>query len=284
MASNAYEFSCLKTWFDGATLVLSFNRPDRLNAINDVMEREFYTALRCAENDPEVRAVLLKGEGRLFSPGHDIHQCAVEMIEERELPQIDGADWMRTGELLPPWRFSKPLVAAVHGFVGPHANAIILNCDFVIAAKGTRFSFEAAQVMSTGVPYGPYTLLPLYFPIRALKKLWLAGGWMDADQAMDLYYVQRVVAHEDLEAEALRHCRYLAGLPNQNYRDNKTGIHRMYEIWGLLAMGTLGRDPYAMGEEETEMLKEHFMTIYRDGVRAAVSDRDDGVEEEVSRL
>jgi len=58
----------------------------------------------------------------------------------------------------------------------------------------------------------------------------------------------------------------------------------MYEIWGLLAMGTLGRDPYPMGEEEMEILKEHFTTIYRDGVRAAVSDRDHGVDEDVSRL
>lgn len=282
--ADNYPFEFLKTRLDGQTLILSFNRPDVMNAINARMEAEFYEALARAENDEQVRVVLLKGEGRMFSAGHDIAQVAEEMFTGVEPATFMGKNWARTGLMLPSWNFTKPLLVAVHGYVGPHANAILLTCDYVIAAEGTRFSFEAAQKMSTGLPYGPYALLPFYFPMRALKKIWLAGGWFDAEQAMDLHYVQRVVPVEQLEAEALKHCRYLEGLPHQNQRDNKKGIHQMYEIWGLLQMMIPGREMYAGGEEEMKVLMDHFRIIFEKGVAAAARQRTSNVDDSVSKL
>jgi enoyl-CoA hydratase/carnithine racemase len=282
--ADGYRFDLLKTRRDGATLIVSFNRPEVLNAINAKMEAELYDALAKAENDASIRCVLLKGEGRIFSPGHDIAQVAEEMFTGREPATFMGKNWARTGLMLPSWNFSKPLLAAVHGYVGPHANAILLTCDYVIAAEGTRFSFEAAQKMSTGVPYGPYALLPFYFPPRALKKIWLAGGWFDAQQALDLFYVQRVVPFEGLETEAMKHCRYLEGLPHQNQRDNKKGIHQLYEIWGLLQMLLPGREMYGGGEEEMKVLQEHFRLIFERGVAAAAKQRTSNVDETVSKL
>lgn len=279
-----YEYELLRTRLDGHTLIVSFNRPDVLNAINAQMEAEFYDALSRAENDAQVRVVLLKGEGRMFSAGHDIAQVADEMFTGKPPATFMGKNWARTGLMLPSWNFTKPLLVAVHGYVGPHANAILLTCDYVIAAEGTRFSFEAAQKMSTGLPYGPYALLPFYFPPRALKKIWLAGGWFDADQALDLYYVQRVVPQPQLEDEALKHCRYLEKLPHQNQRDNKKGIHQLYEMWGLLQMMIPGREMYGGGEEEMKVLQEHFRIIFEKGVAAAAKQRDSGVDDSVSKL
>ena len=279
-----YQFETLKTRIDGGTLVISFNRPEVLNAINYDMEAAFYEALRRAEDDPRVKAILLKGEGRVFSAGHDTLQVAREMVEGTEPPTFQGRHWQRTGYMLPSWDCTKPIVAAVHGFVGPHANAILMTCDFVIAAENTRFSFEAAQKMSTGVPYGPFVLLPFYFPIRALKKIWLAGGWFDEQQARELHYVQRVVALENLEAEAMRHCRHMESLPHRNVRDNKKGIHQLYELWGLLQMSLPGREPYQGGEEERATLLEQMKLIYELGVGKASKLRDEDVDDAVSKL
>ncbi|HKY93009.1 MAG TPA: enoyl-CoA hydratase/isomerase family protein [Nevskiaceae bacterium] len=282
--ADGYDFEFLKTRLDGQTLVVSFDRPAELNAINAKMEANFYEALSRAENDERIRVVYLKGEGRVFSAGHDIAQVAEEMFTGSTPATFMGKNWARTGLMLPSWNFTKPLLVGVHGYVGPHANAILLTCDYVIAAEGTRFSFEAAQKMSTGVPYGPYALLPFYFPIRALKKIWLAGGWFDAQQALDLFYVQRVVPPAQLEAECLKHCRYLEGLPHQNQRDNKKGIHQMYELWGLLQMMIPGRDMYMGGEEEMKVLQEHFRIIFEKGVGAAVKQRNTNVDDAVSKL
>ena len=76
---SGVEFEHLLTRMEGSTLVLSFNRPEVRNSINWTMERELFSALGLAQKLEEVKAVVLKGEGEMFSAGHDLKIIAEEM-------------------------------------------------------------------------------------------------------------------------------------------------------------------------------------------------------------
>jgi enoyl-CoA hydratase/carnithine racemase len=276
------SFECLLTRMEGSTLVVTFNRPEVRNSINWTMERELWAALDAAQRSPEVRAVVLNGAGEMFSAGHDLKQVAQELRDGG--PEVDGEWWARQTTMLPSWRFSKPLIAAVHGFVGPFANGILLTADFVIAARGTKFSFEHSRT-GVGRPWGPYTLMYFMFPPRVVYKLWALGGWMDAEQAAALHYVQRVVEPEELDAVALHWAGQCALIDSEGFGHTKRGMHEMYEAMGLLDMVEIGRKPMEpLSAEAIERNTEFNRTWKREGAKAALALRDAGVDPDFSQV
>ena len=259
------------------------NRPEKMNAINSAMEKEFYAVLADCERMEEVKCVVLTGEGPNFSSGHDVQQVANEIVGGQEPATIQDKYWVHTGDLLPPWRFSKGLVVATKGYVGPHANTFVLAADVVIAAASTRFSWEESRV-GVGAPYGCYALMPFHFPIRVMKQLWMTGGWMDAETALRLFYVNRVVPLGQEEEIAMRFAMQLSRMATGDFSANKRGTHRMYEAAGLSAMVDVGRDPYVPTGEAAASKDHHLRVIYEKGVRAAMRERDSGWDDEVSKV
>jgi enoyl-CoA hydratase/carnithine racemase len=231
----------------------------------------------------DIKCVVLTAEGPNFSSGHDIQQVAAETIGGQEPATIQDKYWVHTGELLPPWRFTKGLVVAAKGFVGPHANTFLLAADVVIAADNSRFSWEESRV-GVGAPYGPYALMPFHFPIRVMKQLWMTGGWLDAETAHRLFYVNRVVALGEEEREAMRFAEQIARMETGDLVANKRGTHRLYEAAGLSAMVDVGRDPYVPNPEAAIAKEHHLRLIHERGVRAAVQERDTGWDDEVSKV
>jgi enoyl-CoA hydratase/carnithine racemase len=280
--TGGLTFECLLTRMEGSTLVVTLNRPAVRNSINWTMERELWAALDAAQHDEAVRAVVLDGAGEMFSAGHDLAQVAREIRDGG--PEVDGEWWARQTTMLPSWNFSKPLIAAVHGFVGPFANGILLTADFVIAARGTKFSFEHART-GVGRPWGPYTLMYFMFPPRVVYKLWALGGWMDADQAADLHYVQRVVERHELGDVALRWAEQCSLIDSEGFGHTKRGMHEMYEAMGLLDMVAIGRKPMEPPSAEAVERNIQFnRTWKREGAKAALALRDAGVDPDFSQV
>jgi len=279
---DGLSFECLLTRMEGSTLVLTFNRPEVRNSINWTMERELWTALSAAQRLDEVRAVVLNGAGEMFSAGHDLKQVAKELRDGG--PKVEGEWWARQTTMLPSWNFTKPLIAAVHGFVGPFANGILLTADFVIAARGTRFSFEHSRT-GVGRPWGPYALMYFMFPPRVVYKLWALGGWMDADQAADLHYVQRVVERDELDGVALRWAEQCSLIDSEGFGHTKQGMHEMYEAMGLLDMVEIGRKPQEPLSAEAIQKNTEFNRAWKhQGAKAALAMRDAGVDPSFSQV
>jgi enoyl-CoA hydratase len=172
--------------------------------------------------------VVLRGEGKLFSAGHDLkehfggrpfHMSVFPNASPSVRPQLPRA-----------WYFRKPLIGALHNYVGPYALAIVACCDFNIAASGTRLSWEIFRGS-----YPPMEWLPLYLqlPMRVIEKLWLLGGWMDAEQALQFQLVQRVVPEENVVDEAVRWARQAALVPSDRFAIGKDKIRRSIEVLGL---------------------------------------------------
>lgn len=281
--AHANRFEAIVVEWSPPIVKIRLNRPGASNAINWTMESEIHQVLDQSDNDPEVKCVLITANGANFSAGHDIAQVAAERIEDGDPATFDGKYWARTGEMLPTWRFSKALVIAVKGFVGPHANAFLLTADAVVAAENSIFSFEETRI-GIGAPYGPYALLPFQFPMRVLKQLWMPGGWMDAATAERLFYVNRVVPLGKEEAEALCFADMYASMELANIVANKRGIHQLYEAAGLAPMIDVGREPYEPTGAAAEEQAEHFRVIHEKGAGAAARSRDAGFDRAWSKI
>ena len=209
----AYTYDDFQITKSGAILEVVLNRPDSRNALKREMDHDWDAVLDEAEADEEVRVIMLRGAGKVFCAGHDLKQPRAA-TPPSAVPAMPRA-----------WYFSKPIVAAVHGYVGGAGNTLLFGADFIIAAEGTKFAFE----MYRGGGAAP-TFLSLLFPMRVAKKLFMMGGWFDAEQALRFDYVQRVVPVDQVLAEAARWAEHLANIAPKGVQGSKQGIHLAYEI------------------------------------------------------
>jgi enoyl-CoA hydratase/carnithine racemase len=269
-------YNTLITEKDGAVMNVWLNRPDARNAWTWEMHQEFDRCLDEAEDDEQVKVVTLRGKGSIFSAGHDLKEVAGGYattgepggIPRHRLPTLERA-----------WYFTKPVVAGVHGYVGPIAWVILSNLDFIIAVRGTRFSFEQAR-MGGGAPGG--TPLVFHFPPNVWKKLLMAGGWMSAEQAHDLYFVSRVVDDMDaLDDEVARWAQQLALVPAKQLRAAKIGIHRQFELMGIANMAAVQNRESGHGSAED---MKWFAEVEEKGLREALKSRDAGFDQHVSQI
>jgi len=270
------DFKTLSTRKEGSTLHVWLNRPDARNAWNREMNAEFEACLDEAENDDGVSVLTLRGKGPVFSAGHDLKELAADIVGGL-IPKRPAPFGMHRA-----WYFSKPVVAGVHGYVGPFAWYLLANLDFIIAVEGTRFSFEDAR-RGTGSPGG--SPLVMHFPPNVWKKLQMVGGWMTAEQAFDLHFVSRVVRDGDsLDAEVERWAAEIEKMPIKGLQAAKIGIHRQYELMGLAAMQLVQSvDPLDLNIYGPAAL-EWAKLVEREGLKVGLRDRDVEFDPEQSRI
>jgi enoyl-CoA hydratase len=251
-------------------LDVRLNRPAARNALTRRMEADFDALLDAAEADPEIRVVTVRGNGPAFSAGHDLQEARADMSAEGPPRRVRG--------LPRAWYFGKALVAGVHGYVGPGANEWIAACDFVIAAEGTRFGFEQVRL---GAESSGGLILNFQLPMRVVKKLWLMGGWFDADRALQWDYVQRVVPAASLDEETDRWAQEAARTPPEHYAVAKEAIHRAYEIRGLAGLALIQNKRSSRGLVDDREFYEH---VRRHGLKAALEWRSSQFDAELGKI
>jgi hypothetical protein len=120
--------------------------------------------------------------------------------------------------------------------------------------------------------------------MRVVKQLWIPGGWMDAETAGRLFYVNRVVPLGGEEAEARRFAEVYASMDLANIIANKRGVHQLYEAAGLPGMIDVGREPYEPTGAAAAEQDEHFRLIHEQGAGAAARSRDSGFDRALSKI
>jgi enoyl-CoA hydratase/carnithine racemase len=201
--------------------VITFNRPEVLNAANNQMTREFLHALRQAENDSEVRVVVLRGEGRAFCAGHDIRENTDGETLEESLTLIE--ELQETTRII--MRIGKPVIAAVQGYAVGAGCEWTLNCDLRIAAEGARFGFPEASIGTTVANAGT-KLLSLLVGLGRAKELILTSRTIEAKEAKEWGLVNEVVPLEELEQRAMDLARSIAKNPVMSTRLNKAALNQ----------------------------------------------------------
>jgi enoyl-CoA hydratase/carnithine racemase len=193
----------------GGVLTLTFDQPERRNALDYPRVTELVTALRRADADPEVRAVVVTGEGGAFSAGGDISQFREELTADAHAHWASGDGWAELFTLVP--RLTVPVIAAVNGHALAGGCGLVALCDLAIAAENATFGLTEIRI-----GLFPIVVLPAMLRVigeRATRELALTGRTIDAAEAARLGLVNRVVPAESLAKEAATAAADLAANP-----------------------------------------------------------------------
>ncbi|AEG32533.1 Enoyl-CoA hydratase/isomerase [Thermus thermophilus SG0.5JP17-16] len=212
----------LKERQDGV-LVLTLNRPEKLNAITGELLDALYAALKEGEEDREVRALLLTGAGRAFSAGQDLTEFGDQKPDyEAHLRRYNRVVEAMAG-------LEKPLVVAVNGAAAGAGMSLALWGDLRLAAVGA--SFTTAFVRIGLVPdSGLSFLLPRLVGLAKAQELLLLSPRLSAEEALALGLVHRVVPAEKLMEEALSLAKELAQGPTRAYALTKKLLLETYRL------------------------------------------------------
>ena len=263
-------FECIRLARHDRVMHIELSRPERLNALSRQTLLELNASMDAAEQDAEVRAVVVSGAGRAFSSGFDLK-------EQMERRPTGGAVWREILELdfqatMRFWHCSKPTIAAVHGACLAGAFELALACDLTIAAEDAIFG-EPELKFGAGIVT---MLLPWVTGPKQAKEIILLGlDRIDAATAQRLGIVNRVVQPGTHVDTALRIATNLAAVDPNLMQQTKHAINRSYAARGMDGALRQALDIDHAIESHGSTDKRSFMDIARaEGLKAALAWRD----------
>ena len=200
---------------------VTLNRPDRLNTLTIPTVGHLVDALAEMAATDDVRVVVLAGNGRRFCAGAD----QAEMVER------DPQAWEPiVRRYLDPVRaivaMDKPVIAALHGDAVGGGLGLALACDFRIAAESIRMGAPFTPIGLAGCDMSAGWFLPRLVGLGTATDLMFTGRLVEADEALEIGLVHRVVSPEKFEGEVSALARQLAAGPPIAHRWTKRAIHR----------------------------------------------------------
>jgi 2-(1,2-epoxy-1,2-dihydrophenyl)acetyl-CoA isomerase len=191
--------------------VITLNRPQRLNAFTEDMHLGLRAALDEAQADPACRALLLTGAGRAFCAGGDVKSMA-EGGEQRSAAEATARlrSRMEVSRIL--HELPKPTIAMINGPAAGAGLALALACDLRIAGASARLVTAFVRVGFSGDFGGSFFLTRLVGTAKA-RELYFTGRPVEADEALSLGLVNRVVPDEQLHDVTMELARSLAHGP-----------------------------------------------------------------------
>lgn len=218
----------------GPVRILTLNRPDKLNALSGALVDMLSRELRSAASDPEVRVIVLAGEGRSFCAGYDLDEPAPDGMEDTKQGLIQSLD-----RLLEVFDMPQPVVAMVQGHCLAGGCDLMMMCDLVVAADDAVFGQPEIRFGSAIVAH----VLPWLVGARRAKELVMTGfDKLDAAAARDIGLVNTVVASQDLASSTLDLARQLAVVDPEVMALTKRAINAAWEKAGF-------RDALRLGVE-----------------------------------
>jgi enoyl-CoA hydratase/carnithine racemase len=182
--------------------VVTFNRPDRLNAWTPALGLAYHDLLERADRDPEVRAIVVTGSGRGFCAGADMGDLG-EISAESPPAELDSRP------ITYPRSLRKPVIAAVNGAAAGMGLTLAVVCDVRIAASGAKLTTAFARRGLVAEHALSWLLAGLVGPSVALDLL-LSGRVIVSEEASELGLVNRVVSPDEAVDAAFSYARELA--------------------------------------------------------------------------
>jgi 2-(1,2-epoxy-1,2-dihydrophenyl)acetyl-CoA isomerase len=203
--------------------VLTFNRPERLNALSPEMVQRAIATLERYAVDPAVGCIVLTGTERGFCAGGDV--AAMNAGGAADLTFEQRIDRQRASHRLSGLLYSMPKVtiAAINGAAAGAGLSIALACDLRIASNKSKLTTAFAKVGFSGDFGITWPLTRLLGEAKA-KELLLLSEVLTAEQALDLGLVSRVVPHEELMQRALELAARIARGPQVSFRNIKENV------------------------------------------------------------
>jgi enoyl-CoA hydratase len=190
---------------EGAVAILQLNRPEVMNALNLAIVDELVERLQKLQENKEVGCIVLTGNEKAFAAGGDID----EMLE------LSLADIKLKNQFLP-WdqitRFTKPLIAAVHGYALGGGCELAMSCDMIIASEDAQFGQPEIKLGIIPGAGGTQRLTKALGKARAFELL-LTGAYLNATEAYERGLITKLVPAELVLSEAVRLAKEIAAQP-----------------------------------------------------------------------
>lgn len=177
---------------DDGVATITFQRPDRLNALTFEVYRELTDRFASMRDDDRVHSVLITGEGRAFCSGGDVHDIIGALFDRSEEETLEFT--RMTGELIANMRkLEKPIVASIHGTAAGAGAVIALASDLRVMSTEAKIAFLFTKVGLTGADMGAGYLLPRVVGAGRATELLMLGDAIDAATADRYGLVTRLV-------------------------------------------------------------------------------------------
>jgi len=237
--SGAPTYETILYAVDDRVATITLNRPDVHNALSFQLRTDIVTALRRAEQDPDVSLILLEGAGPSFCAGYDLKIAG--SVEARRAhagwvadPHLEDwtdqyargcvRDWMTL------WQLLKPVVAKVHGNCLAGGLELMSMADVVFVADDARLGYPPMRGMST-----PDTAVFAWkLSMAHAKYVQLTGNSITGKQAAEWGWVAKSFPAGELEAEVSRELHVLRNIDPSLLAANKMAVNQAYEIMGML--------------------------------------------------
>lgn len=257
---------------------ITLNRPERLNAINDVMPGELRRAVERADANADVHVIVLQGAGKGFCGGYDLARYAERQGEAHGTqdmpwdPTLDYAMMSRnTEDFMSLWRASKPVIGRIHGAAVAGGSDIALCCDLIVAAEDARIGYPPARVWGI-----PTTMMWVYrLGLERAKRMLFTGDLVSGREAEAMGLILKAVRADRLDDEVRALCDRIKGVPRNQLMMSKLAVNQAWENMGLRTTQMFANffDGVARHSPEGMWFRERAQQV---GFREAVRERDSG--------
>lgn len=224
---NDQKNSALLLTIEDGIARITFNRPTVLNAIDAPLANAFLNAIRTLESEPDARVIILQGAGKGFMAGGDVGAFHSDLPNAGATadaiigPLHEGLALMA--------RLPQPVLASVHGAVAGAGVSLVMASDLAIAADNARFTLAYSRIGASLDGSSSWSL-PRIVGLRKAMELSLLAETIDANEALRLNIVNRVVLVADLQAETEAFARRLADGPTFAFGRIKALLRQSFEL------------------------------------------------------
>lgn len=263
---------------------ITLNRPEKLNTLNEAVIAGIADAVDRAAASPEVRSIVLRGNGRAFTGGYDLdfgerdpafrtYKWGAPRPEKRDgaWDPVDDYMMMRHNaqRFMRIWECPKPVIAELHGWCIGGGTDLVLCCDLIFMAESAHLGYAPSRIFGT-----PTTMLWIHrVGLEHAKEFLLSGDAIDSATAHRIGLVSKVFADEDLSSATEAYARRFQHIPANQLALNKLLINQAYENMGLRTTQMLGTffDGMTRHTPEAQQWVENILT---DGFRDTIRKRD----------
>ena len=198
------DFECIIYEKDEGIATIKLNRPQVLNAMNKQLWLDFQVALEDVKNDPEIKVLIITGEGRAFSTGADLKDSKDRSIDDYRDYLVELQETSRT--II---RFEKPIIAAINGYALGSGYELALACDIRLAAEEAKIGSPEARVTSSVTGGAMRLVQDLIGPGKA-KELLFTSEYIDGREAERIGLVNKAVPLDQLMEKTKEMARKIA--------------------------------------------------------------------------
>src|SRR5260221_5416088 len=248
---------------------ITMNRPEKRNSLIHPLRGAILESLRAADQDPDVRVMIVRGAGPSFSAGYDFAggNTGYELpfytpAGEGQWPRHVTEGWMSI------WDLAKPVIAQVHGYCLAGGSELATGCDLVYIAEDAQMGYPAVRF---GVPDMHFHAW--FLGMRRAMEMMITGDSISGVEAVELGWANRAFPVEELDDRVIEIATRIAKMPADVVQLNKRVVHRGMEAMGLRTAIRAGTELCALGTHQ-KSLRDFVARTQAGGLTSALDQRD----------